>query len=89
MSIKIFKLNDCDWYAANTLEEAIAQCAEDTGIPKEEVADDAYEVGDHHLDELIFKDEDRPDEEITFRQELQRMIDAGTKFPAMFASTEY
>jgi hypothetical protein len=87
--MKIFKINDCDWYAAETMEEAIRQCSEDTGIPVGEVEDGAYQVADDALDILIFRDEDRPEEEITFRDELQRMVDAGTEFPCAFASTEY
>ena len=33
--VKIFKLNDCDWYAAENMESAIQQITQDTGNIRE------------------------------------------------------
>jgi hypothetical protein len=65
--MKIFKMNDCDWYAAETLEDAKKAMAADMGVTIEEVdeeyIDGAHEITDGLLDKLIFKDEDSPEEE--------------------------
>jgi hypothetical protein len=96
--MKIWKLNDCEWYAAETLDDAKRALLETIGPPAEgqteaeffeEFLENPCEVGDEHLDKLKFVDEDKPGEEITFRQELQRMISDGKEFPRFFASTEY
>lgn len=41
---KIFRLNECDWVAANTLEEAIEWYLKETGLPEDEALDEPYEV---------------------------------------------
>lgn len=96
--IKIFKMNDCDWWAAETLDEAKLDCVHTFGgvwpEDAEEFLDDPYEVGDEHLDKLWFVDADEMDangEPVrrTFREELNRMIESGEEFPCPFASTEY
>lgn len=41
---KIFKLNECDWVAANTLEEAIEWYLKETGLPEEDALEEPYEI---------------------------------------------
>lgn len=41
---KIFNLNDCDWVAANSLEEAIGWYLKETGLPADEALDGPHEV---------------------------------------------
>jgi hypothetical protein len=97
-TIKVFEVNDCDWVAAATLEDAMAfyakECfagnrAEAFPDGEEEVA----EVTDEAMNRLKFRDDEFHDDDKatirTFREELQRRIDAGDKFPQFFASTEY
>lgn len=43
-NIKAFKLNDCDWIAAQTLEEAIGWYLKETGLDRGEAIDDPREV---------------------------------------------
>jgi hypothetical protein len=94
--VKIFKLNDCDWVAATSLDEAIgclATCVSNGVVDddfREEFLDDPYELNDADLDQLKFREEDEPETEWrTFRAELQLRLEAGAKPPFFFASTEY
>lgn len=93
--MKIYKMNDCDWIAAENLDEAKLCLAVliDRGVVdakfEEEYLDDPYEISEEQWDKLKFVDEDDPKDVRSFREELQRMMDKGTKFPAFFASTEY
>lgn len=98
--IKIFKMNDCDWWAAETLEQAKEDCVTTFGgrYPEdaEEFLDDVREVPGGNMSKLRFVDPDESDEttasgyvERTFRQELNDRIERGEKFPQPFASTEY
>lgn len=88
MSIKVFQLDDCDWWAGENLPDVIAearkQCGPDT---YEDAETDAVEMSDEAMRTLQFVDEDGTKR--TFAEELQRMIDAGDTLPSLFASTEY
>lgn len=91
--MKIFRMNDCDWWQAGSFEEAKADYKHTTGIGEEDL-DDAREVIEEELDRLKFiENYDGPKSEWikrTFREEMQRRILAGeaTK-PGCFACTEY
>ena len=90
--MKIFSMNDCDWVAAETLEEAKAAYLEHTYITnstndEHDAFDDPGEITEIQYDKLLFHDEDGKVR--SFREQLQHMIAAGEKFPTFFASTEY
>lgn len=82
--IKLFKMNDYDWWAARSIEEAVQDyktfCGED-GIKN------PHELSEEEMNRLIFKDDDG--ESRTFNEQLKKEIDRGAEFPCMFASTEY
>lgn len=84
--MKVFKLNDCDWYMAETLEDAVKLVCNDTGLPPDEAADEPSEETPERMARLNFVDHDGS--ERTFAEELQRRVAAGKK-PGMFASTEF
>lgn len=84
---RIYKLNDCDWWVARTLEEAKASWQETVGPDECEEFEDAYELTDEDMDCLKIADFDDPTApRQTFREYLKAM--APTR-PDMFASTEY
>lgn len=87
--MKVFKLNDYEFFMAETLEQAIAECAKDYGMPEDELTDNPFELSDKDLDEYIFKDDinDANSSQRTFKEELQRRIAAGSG-PQVFAVTE-
>lgn len=84
--MKIFKMNDCDWWVAETLEEAKDSYKLETG---EESDLDARELSDAEMDRLTITNEE-DDVKLTFREELTRRIADGTiSSPSLFGSTEY
>lgn len=89
--MKIFRLNEYDWYAAETLEEAIAGYKELTGVGDDGV-DDPWELDDEELDRLKFHFTDDNEQStgvvMSFRDALAKRIADGEKFPYFFASTE-
>lgn len=94
--MKIFKLNDCDWWAGEDLEQTIATAMHDMNIPREDVIDDyMHELTDEELDRLRFVDdsynydEDDPKHSRSFREQLALMVERGDSFPCLFASTEF
>jgi hypothetical protein len=95
LPMRVFRINDCDWWMARTSEDAKASYLEILGpMPDDEAFDDPHELSDAELDRLMFVDVDDHDQPLkktrrTFREELQRRIDAGVTVPEMFASTEY
>lgn len=90
--MNIYEMNDYDWYAAETMEEAV-QCMSETlqeSIPTL--------LSDHEIDPKLMSNKaidktpfycSETQSNITFRIELNRMTAKGHKFPSFFASTEY
>jgi hypothetical protein len=91
-NMRIFRMNDCDWWLATTLEAAKADYKHQTGIDLEDI-EDAREVTEEEMDRLKFiENYDGPKSgwiKRTFREELQRRITDGEAKPGCFASTEY
>ena len=88
MEIKIYQINDCDWVAASSLEEAYTyackHCDED---PDYFDKDEITELTSEDMDRLTFIGDD--ERKLTFREELRVLIDKKEKMPTFFASTEY
>lgn len=97
--MKIWKMNDSDWVAAVGLESAKKALAdllcdgkiEDVG----EYLDEPRELTEAEYDQLKFSDFEPGDDEYgqpgatrTFREQLNRMIEAGEEFPCSFASSD-
>lgn len=99
MEIEIFKVNDCEWYAATTADGAIKAAAELVSEPSVEEYRRNYDAFDvpvrlepEDMQKLKFMDEreDGANGPVrTFREQLDRMIAAGDTFPCFFASTEF
>lgn len=87
--MKIFCMNDDEYWMANSLEEAKADYLDTTG----EAADEAEEVSDEDLDRLTIKDVDedeRPTGKVfTFREYLQQQIAEGANTPQIFCCSNY
>ena len=97
--ILIFAVNDCEWWAAASAEDAIGAALSSWGYTREAATaegliDDPCEpLGDDDLERLIFNDDsEMPEGEMvkrTFREQLAILVAGGQKFPCMFASTEF
>ena len=87
--MKVFAMNDWDWWAAETLEEAKGAYWREMGIEDadEDFLDDAHELDEEEMNHFQFNDDDGTKR--SFREQLKNMIASGAKFPAFFASTEY
>ena len=86
--MKLFQLNMCDVYMAETMDEAIECAMNETGLNREEVCDEPREIKDEELDRREITLDDGHGTRRTFREQLK--IDASTiGSPCMFASTEY
>lgn len=95
LPLRVFRLNDCDWWIARTLEEAKVSYQADCGpMADEEAFDEPRELTDEELDRLKFHDRDDADRIIrktirTFREELRQQIHVDPVTPRQFACTEY
>ena len=90
--IKIYEIG-IDFYAAKNLRDAVRAFVSDSGdFTIREALEEAIPISDKAMDRLMFLDDPYNHEtstKRTFREELQRMIDAGEKFPCAFASSEW
>lgn len=87
--MRVFKLNECDWYMAETLEQAIASYMLETGLPRDEAADEPRELTAEEMQRLVFVDDDNHVNEVrrSFAEELGRRLATDPR-PQLFASTE-
>lgn len=90
--MKIYQLNDCEWWMAYSLEQAIETAIKQTGCTREEVYDPEWadgELTDAQLDKLQFVDTEAEGQpKRSFREQLAIEVAAG-RGPGLFASTEY
>lgn len=89
--MKIYRMNECDWWIGESLEACKDDYAREYGDP--DAADDARELTDEELDRLMFRDDEGEDsagfpQRRSFREQLAIEIDDGGTFPRLFASTE-
>jgi hypothetical protein len=85
--MKVFAMNDFDWWAAETLEEAKLGYLKERGMEEADGPfDDPHELDEEAMNHFQFNEDDG---KRSFREQLERMVSSGQKFPAFFASTEY
>lgn len=82
--VKIFRMNDCDWMAGESLEECKRKYHAQYSSADIQAA---REIKESDYDKILFSDGDGKVR--SFREQLNRMIESGVKFPTFFASTEY
>ena len=92
--MKVYRLNDCDYYMAQSLDEAKSQYMLDTNLPDYEAFDDPYELDLYDMISINFVNEDGTN--YTFADELRRRVvecfylyGNGYTKPRLFASTEW
>lgn len=99
---RVFKMDDCDWWMARTLQEARETYQRETGVDDEAI-EDSRELTDEEMDKLHFVDTDEGEQPVpgsrrTFREELRQRVELMQKLkaeygiepePELFACTEY
>lgn len=87
MTIKIFALDDCDWWAGESLDACLAEARKECGEGSYcDAEQDGYELSAADMQNLNFREEDGTRR--TFADQLALEIAKGTTFPCFFASTE-
>ncbi|QNH21197.1 hypothetical protein HEP73_02109 [Xanthomonas sp. GW] len=90
--MKIFRIDDCDWWIGEDAESVLAAVKDETGMEAEDL-EDFHEISDDDMDRLKFVDTDEGERTIgdprTFRQQLAIEVAQGGNFPRMFATTEF
>lgn len=95
LPLRVFRMNDCEWWLATTLEQAKADYMKTVGpMPEEDAFDEPHELSDDELLKLHFVDMDDGERAIgksrrTFREELSLQRAADPVTPRLFACTEY
>jgi len=87
--MKVFRINDYEWYAAETMEQAIDCCVKLCGVGREEAYDEsiAHELTKDEMEKYTYQEDDGVTR--TFAQEIQLMIDSDVEFPCFFAGTDF
>lgn len=95
--IRVWKINDCEWWAAGgEAEDVLDAYTQETGCSREEATGDADGLPELvtplEMTKLLFTDTDEDGNPQgvprSWREELDRMLASGVKFPILFASTE-
>ena len=89
--MNIYKINGCDFIAAETLKDSIDFYSEEFHQFIDD--DDTVELSEEQLDNFTFyydsNSREEDDKQTSFRRRLQELIDNKEEFPLFFASTEY
>jgi len=87
--MKVFNVDENDWYAGETREEVEAYAQEHADMQGEELG--IIELTPEDMETLRFYiDEDEDEEDsITFQERLDELIRMDEKFPCFFATSEY
>ena len=89
--IKVYALNDFEWWAGPSLESCIREAMHQTGLVRDEVVEDSREVSREELEQMTIhpdcSDLD-PDDAITGAKWLAVLKNSGEKFPCLFSTTE-
>lgn len=88
--VKVFAINDCEWWAGRDLESIKAAFIK-AGYGDESSFCEPHEVVDPEMNRLTFVDDlsDVNSHKSTFQEHLDLMVAQGAEFPCFFASTEY
>jgi len=88
--MKVFRVNDCDWWMAETALQARDAAIEFYGSGVDDVyaLDEIAEVSAEAMSRLKVGDED-DGKTRTFSEQVAKRIKEGATKPEMFASTEY
>ena len=95
MKIKIFRMNDCDYYIGESLKSCKEHYMKLTGLDKDEAFEEARVLTNKELGQMIFDNREGdidhyPKGELTFKDALKLEIEKNdVAYPYLFASTEY
>ncbi len=95
MEIKIFRLNDCDYYIGKDLDSCKKHYMKETGLDEDEALEEPEELTEGQLKIFMFNNREGdidyfPKGELTFKKALELEIENNDRdYPYLFASTEY
>lgn len=92
--LKVFRLNEFDWWAGYDLESVNAAYLKECGYEDspDEALENPHELSDADLDRFTFIYVDREEgdpEQSTFRERLKVLAALNAEVPCFFASTEW
>lgn len=87
--MNIYRINEYDWYMANTFTRAVAAAMSDSELPIDDVVNpmECRKLDDEDLDNIMFTVV--PGCKITFRQRLKDLESKGEAITGIFASKEW
>lgn len=94
MSIKVFKLDDYEWWAGESLQQCIDHARREAGCPISlgksypDAEQEGYELSAEDMLTHRFTEEDGVTQR-SFADHLASLIAGGETFPRLFAATEW
>lgn len=93
--VKVWRINDYEWWAAESFNELVGAYTRETGLTYEEAFEEPRQITNEEMDRLSYYVQDGEfkgvkEGNITFRQALGLMLDRGCgPEPFCFAGTEW
>jgi hypothetical protein len=75
--MKVWRLNEFDWYVADTFEQAVTLAMADTGCTREETVDEYYSGEETDMDRKYYSEEDEHAKPHTFAELLAEITEPG------------
>ena len=87
MTIKVFSLDDIEYWAGESLEACLQQARAQAGDDCYRRTEDQYEVSPEAMQKLTVRDEDGTS--YTFEAWLAKLVADGEQFPCNFAADDW
>lgn len=88
-AMKVFRMNDYEWWAGKDLESVKAACKKETGLTDDEAFDSPRVLTAEEMRTHEFYPDCDVSRAIQFKTALRKMVRDGKSFPRFFATTEY
>jgi len=87
---EIWRLNDIEYWCGFNYEEIVKAAVEQTGVPRDELLDGPWKLGEFNWDKFTVTLDDEPFQpKYTFTNYINMLCEQGQEFPCMLCSEEY
>jgi len=93
--VKVFQVNECEWWMGHNAEEVKSAYLKERDMTAKDAFDDSFHgLSPEEMEKLVYVDTTELDyggsvQRRSFKEELNRELEAGFSAPGFFASTEY
>jgi hypothetical protein len=86
--MKLYRLNECDWWAADSMEEAIALAMKETELPRDELVDETFLCEEDPAKVMVTDEDSAPRAPFKLREIAEELKKYGDVFERQTSALE-